>query len=195
MIENIFKQENLFYIFIVIVGLVLLSIIPMSLIVVGLLILLYGFVRIVSKRYIYQNSTNILSLIDGVVEAIDTQNNTTTIYCKTNLYRPYKALAPCDANMDIISYQKGANLPPFSYKANLLNEQIKVAFDDIEVKFLSGVCNLPIKHLISMKVSQGDELFVFIDGLAIVTFDNTKYNLKVKIKDKLIAGQTLLCEL
>jgi hypothetical protein len=46
-----------------------------------------------------------------------------------------------------------------------------------------------------MKVSQGDELFVFVDGLVIVTFDNTKYNLKVKIKDKLIAGQTLLCEL
>jgi phosphatidylserine decarboxylase len=73
----------------------------------------------------------IVSPIDGKVIAIDIVDNKKLIYLKVSLLNNHKLVAPIDANMQIVHFKKGLNLPSYMYKAKKLNEQLTIKFNDI----------------------------------------------------------------
>ena len=143
--------------------------------------------------YIFTNSNNILSPIDGVITAIDYQDGKKNIYCKINICDTHVVRAPQDGELKIEKYQHGLNLSPNSYKGGLLNEQITFKFDSIKLKLISGMCNPKIQYLKKIKVDQGENFALFFDGMAVIAVDKDK-EIFVKIGDKLKSGQTMICK-
>jgi phosphatidylserine decarboxylase len=143
------------------------------------------------NRHIFANKRNILSPVDGKVMAIDNIHGKQKIYCKVNPCNTHIVRAPSSGTFKIKKYQYGLNLNPNSYKANMLNEQIIVKFDNLKLKFISGICNPTIEFINKKYANQGDSLGLFIDGIVIITIKN-KNNLLINIGDKLTAGQTTI---
>ncbi len=143
------------------------------------------------KRHIYRNSNSILSPVDGTIEAIDFQDGMQKIYIKVSLCDAHKVIAPLDAQVKVKKYQHGLNLKPNSHKASLLNEQMIVLFNDLELKFISGICNTDIKMITKEQVSQGEQIGLFLDGIVIITVNN-KQNIQVKIGDKIKYGEEII---
>ncbi len=149
------------------------------------------------SRYIFANSQNILSPVDGVVTAIDSGDEGHKIYCKVSLTGSHKVLAPIGGKLDIKRSQKGLNLDPNSFKASLLNEQAELELANEEshkklsLKLIAGKCNTAIEFSSNENVEQGEAIAVLVDGAAVVTL-GVDVPLNVKIGDKLKAGQTNL---
>jgi len=150
-----------------------------------------------TKRYIYENSDSILSPIDGKVIAIDKIDDKLKIYCKVSLCDNHIVRAPFTSEMKIKKYNKGLNLNPNTLKANSLNEQITYKFSsedketNLKLKLVSGFFNIGIDKIQNAKLSQGDEILFFIDGIAIITIKE-ECNLLVNIGDKISSGQSVL---
>jgi len=144
-----------------------------------------------TNRHIFANTDNVLAPTDGKVIAIDKFENKQKIYCKVNLCDSHVVKAPIDAQMKIKKQKHGLNLSPSSCKGKLLNEQVVIKFDNIKLKLISGLCNISMEKLESRDIIQGENICVFLDGIAEITIkDNC--DLLVNIGDKLTAGQTLL---
>lgn len=142
-------------------------------------------------RHIFTNTQSVLAPIDSVVTAIDTIDGKFQIYCKVSLLDNHLLRAPIDANMKIKKYRRGLNLNATSYKASLYNEQIVLKFDDIKLKLISGLCNMKMKRINESKVTQGDKISVFLDGMVVITVPKSE-DLLINIGDKLRSGQTIL---
>ncbi|MEA2019813.1 MAG: hypothetical protein U9N59_15385 [Campylobacterota bacterium] len=142
-------------------------------------------------RHIFENSKSLLSPIDGKIIAIDYTNGKQKIYCKVNLCNNHILRAPQNGDIKIKKYQHGLNLNPNSYKANILNEQIVIKFDNLKLKLISGICNRKIEYVDKEYAKQGENIGLFLDGIAVMTVKK-EYLLMVKIGDKLIAGQTII---
>ena len=143
------------------------------------------------KRHVFSNKNSVLSPIDAKVIAIDNVNGKQQVYCKVNLCNTHILRAPTSGKIKIRKYQHGLNLNPNSYKASILNEQITVKFNDLKLKLISGFCNTKIEFTQKEIVNQGDDIGLFIDGLAILTIKK-EYKLLVNIGDSLKASQTIL---
>lgn len=142
-------------------------------------------------RHIFENSNSILSPIDGQIIAIDYDNVEQKIYCKVNLCNNHILRAPQNGDIKIKKYQYGLNLNPNSYKANILNEQIVIKFDNLKLKLISGICNTKIEYIEKENLKQGENIGLFLDGIAVMTVKNEDL-LMVKIGDNLTAGQTII---
>ncbi len=150
-----------------------------------------------TKKYIYENSDSILSPIDGKVIAIDKIDDKLKIYCKVSLCDNHVVRAPFTCEMKIKKYHKGLNLNPNTLKANSLNEQITYKFSsedkktNLKLKLVSGFFNVGIEETQKAKLSQGDEISFFIDGIAVITVKD-ECNLLINIGDKISSGQSVL---
>lgn len=156
-----------------------------------MLTLFVGYVFRNSSRYIHENSKSVLSPIDGKVIAIDTINGKTKIYCKVSLCGDHTVRAPFTSSINIKKFQHGVNLHPNSEKAKLLNEQIVVKFDDLKIRFISGLCNITLQKPEAQSYQQGDSVFTFVDGMVVITIKNTN-KLLLTVGEKLLSGQTIL---
>ncbi len=143
------------------------------------------------NRVIFKNKNAILSPIDGKVSAIDVVNGKKIIYCKVSPCGTHIVRSPSDTNIKIKNKINGLNLNPNSYKANILNEQITFKFANMKLKLISGICNPKIEYTEDTNVLQGEQVAVFIDGLAVITVKNS-IQLEINIGDKLTAGQSVL---
>lgn len=157
-----------------------------------LVTLFIGYIFKNKSRHIYANTTSILSPIDGKVIAIDNSHGKTKLYCKVNLFDDHIVRAPIASDLQVKKFQHGINLDPNSVKSKLLNEQIVLKFDDLKIRFISGLCNIALhKPDETISYQQGDSLFTFIDGIVIITIKHNN-NLAINIGDKLLSGQTIL---
>lgn len=143
------------------------------------------------NRVIFKNENAILSPVDGKVSAIDIVDGKKIIYCKVTPCDTHIVRSPSDTTIEIKSYKNGLNLNPNSYKASLLNDQIVFKLSNLELKLISGICNPKIDYTEDKNVLQGEPIAVFIDGLAVITVENS-IQLDVSIGDKLTAGQSVL---
>lgn len=143
------------------------------------------------NRVIFKNENAILSPVDGKVSAIDIEDGKKIIYCKVTPCDTHIVRSPSDTTIEIKSYKNGLNLNPNSYKASLLNDQIVFKLSNLELKLISGICNPKIDYTEDKNVLQGEPIAVFIDGLAVITVENS-IQLDVSIGDKLTAGQSVL---
>ena len=143
------------------------------------------------NRVIFKNENSVLSPIDGRVSAIDFVDGNKKIYCKVTPCDTHVVRAPSDTNIKIKNHKNGLNLNPSSYKASILNETITFIFPNIELKLISGICNPKINYTEDSNALQGEPITMFIDGLAVITVDDS-VNLDVNIGDKLTAGQSVL---
>lgn len=146
----------------------------------------------VSNRHTFSNSEHIISPVDGEVMAIDHIDGKQNIYCKVGLCDTHVVKAPVDGHMKIKEYRHGLNLNPNSYKGSMLNEQLILKFHKLKLKLLSGHCNPTIEYSKETEVKQGDDIAIFVDGIAIITLKE-KRKLDISIGDKLIAAQTIIC--
>lgn len=150
-----------------------------------------------TKRYIYENSENILSPIDGRIIAVDRIDDKLKIYCKVSLFDNHVVRAPFSGEMKVKKYHKGLNLNPSTLKAQTLNEQITYKFhsDDkrtsLKLKLISGFFNIGIDKTEDTKISQGDNISFFTDGIAVITIKE-QYKLLVSIGDQISSGQSVL---
>jgi phosphatidylserine decarboxylase len=142
-------------------------------------------------RHIFSNTQNILAPIDGTITAIDNTNGKYKIYCKVGILNNHVLRSPIDGELKVKKYKRGLNLNPNTYKASLYNEQIVLKFDNLKLKLISGLCNHNMKRVKECKVSQGDKIAVFLDGLAIITIPKDN-ELMINVGDKLTSGQTIL---
>lgn len=146
-------------------------------------------------RDIFVNTQNILSPIDGEVMAIDIVNNKKKIYCKKNIFQSAKFLSPVKGEVKTTFFQKGINLNPNSFKASILNEQLRLTISNedfsLQLDLISGKFNTPLENNISDLVDQGEYIITFFDGVTVITLDEN-IELNVKLGDKLKAGQTKL---
>lgn len=153
-----------------------------------------------TTRYIYENSSNILSPIDGKVIAIDNKHHKTKIYIQVCLLNNHNIRAPFKSSCKIKHKQFGLNLDPSSYKGSLLNEQVKMKFSSIDyenknlkMKLVSGFFN-PSITLNNNEISeQGETIGLFIHGIAELTLDNAM-DISVSINEKVKAGQTIISQ-
>lgn len=141
--------------------------------------------------HIFENSHSILSPIDGKVIAIDYINGKQKIYCKVSLCNKHTLRAPQNGSFKIKKHNYGLNLNPNSYKANILNEQVIIKFKNLKLKLISGICNQNIEFIENRKVTQGENIGLFVEGIAIITVKQESL-LMVKIGDKLTAAQTII---
>ena len=143
------------------------------------------------SRHIFENSKSILSPIDGKIIAIDCVDGKQKIYCKVNLCNNHILRAPQSGNFKIKKYHHGLNLNPNSYKANILNEQITIKFKNLKLKLISGICNQTIEYSEKTEAMQGENIGLFLDGIAIMTVKEN-FSLMIDIGDKVTAGQTII---
>ncbi|MEA3512325.1 MAG: phosphatidylserine decarboxylase [Campylobacterota bacterium] len=148
------------------------------------------------SRYIYSNSNSVLAPIDGKVIAIDkSSNNKTKIYLDVSLCDEHIVKSPFDGSVIVKKEQNGLNLNPSSFKANILNEQTVLKFQNektsMKIKLISGVFNIKSKFINCENLLQGDKVGVFINGIALITLQNENKPL-VKIGDKIKSGQTIV---
>ena len=134
----------------------------------------------------------IVSPVGGRVEAIDYIDNKTKIYIKVSLCSNFKAIAPQDSSMEVIKFQRGLNLDPFSYKAKLLNEQISLQFESCRVDFISGMCNKSINFIDNSTVYRTQKLGIFFHGLVVLSLDSST-KIDLKILQKIKAGD-IICK-
>ncbi|MEA3290520.1 MAG: hypothetical protein U9Q04_10120 [Campylobacterota bacterium] len=144
------------------------------------------------NRNIFKNSSNILSPVDGTVEAIDHKSGKTKIYINISLCDQHTLRSPIDTELKITKVQNGLNLDPYTFKGSKLNEQIKFKFNDkLKLKLIGGFFNSAFSYTKKHNIEQGEPIAIITNGLAILTIDNS-YDLKIKLSDKLISGQTLI---
>jgi hypothetical protein len=149
------------------------------------------------QKYIYENSDSVLSPINGKIVAIDKIDGKLKIYCKISLWDDHVIRSPFLGELKVKKYYKGLNLNPNTLKAKSLNEQIIYKFhsDDqktsLKLKLLSGICNVSIDKIEDIKLSQGERVSFFIDGIAIITIKE-ECDLLVNIGDKVSSGQSIL---
>lgn len=136
-------------------------------------------------------TNNILSPVSGKIEAIDYIDDHIKIYCKTNICNSFVVKSPATSKIQILDFQNGLNLKVNSYKASLLNEQVTYKFDNFTLKLIGGFCNANFKFTKKENVMQGEKLATLLDGMAILSINNT-YDVNVALNDKLVAGQTVL---
>lgn len=154
-----------------------------------------------TSRHVFENNQSILSPIDGKVLAIDKLEDKVQLYIKVSLCSNHNLRAPFNGKLEIVNTKHGVNLDPNTPKGRLLNEQVDMKFinDDtselLSIKLISGFCNpaIELKEGID-KVSQGDKIGFFIDGLVIITLDKNKESL-VKIGDKIKASQSIIAKI
>lgn len=140
-----------------------------------------------SKTEVNYNDNNIYSPISGKVIAID--NN--KIYIKKNLCDNLKLTAPIKSQYKLISVKNGLNLDSLSYRANYLNTQAEIEFNDIKIKIIAGLCNGNLNLNPSSKLSQGEEFGILIDGLVVIEY-NCESNIKIKLNEQVKANKTIL---
>jgi phosphatidylserine decarboxylase len=150
-----------------------------------------------SSRHIFENSAHILSPIDGKVIAIDKCDDKTKIYIQKSFLGESSVRAPFEGNIEVEKYQHGVNLDPNSYKANLLNEQIKFKLTlkenedkSIKIKLISGFFNPSIDNIKHENVVQGEGLGVFAHGIVVLTIKEN--NMDININDSVKSGQTVI---
>ena len=143
------------------------------------------------NRVIFKNENAILSPIDCTVSAIDIVDGDKVIYCKVSPCDTHIVRSPSDTVIEIKNKRNGLNLNPNSFKANILNEQMTFVFTNMKLKLISGICNPRIEYTEDTNALQGEQIAIFIDGLAVITIDNN-IELDVNIGDKLTAGQSVL---
>ena len=137
--------------------------------------------------------SKIFSPIDGKIVAIDKTKNKQKIVIDVSMCNTHLVTAPKSANMIMKNYKNGLNLNHNTYKAKKLNNQTTLKFNDIKVKFISGICNPKINFINSIEVELGDEIGVFMQGLVIVELPLT-YNIEVSLNEKVYSNKTLLCK-
>jgi len=142
-------------------------------------------------RHIFKNTQSVLAPIDGRVTAIDKVNGKYKIHCKVGLLDNHVLRAPVDGVLKMKKYRHGLHLNPNTHRASLYNEQMVLSFGDLKVKLISGLCNNNIKRVAEKKISQGDKISVFIDGMVVITIQD-KNDLLINIGDKLTSGQSIL---
>jgi len=138
-----------------------------------------------------RNDSEILSICDGTINTIDYNKTQTILYINVTPFNNHILISPIDANLKILKYKNGLNLNPNSFKANKLNEQLVIAMNDIEIEFLSGVCNNKI-NIQEKEFIKGDKLGVFLNGIIKITFNSNNIKLNVNIGDKIQSGQTVI---
>ncbi|MBT3280729.1 MAG: hypothetical protein HOF69_06890 [Campylobacteraceae bacterium] len=144
-----------------------------------------------TKREIKRDGTEILSIIDGTVDAIDKSIETTKVYINVSILDSHILRAPIDAQMISQNHINGLNLNPNSFKATKLNESLDLNFDNINVNLLSGICNNKL-DIHSSNVVKGDEIGLFLNGVVTLTFKNKDIKLNINLGDKVKAGQTVI---
>ncbi len=152
-----------------------------------------------TARYIYENSSNILSPIDGKVIAIDHKKHSCKIYVQVCLLNSHNILSPFNTTAKVKLKQYGTNLDPSSYKGSLLNEQIKIKFastdfedKSIKLRLISGFFNPSISINIKENYQQGEKIGVFVNGIAEITLKDLEPS--VAINDRIKAGQTIISQ-
>ena len=146
------------------------------------------------SRNNFSNNNNFFSPVDGKVIAIDKTKNKQKIYIKVSLCNTHLVTAPSNSKMVIHKIKNGLNLPCNTYKAKKFNNQITLKFDNIKVKFISGICNSNINFINPIELKLGDEIGLFMQGLVIIELPlNT--NIEVNLNDKVYSNQTLLTKL
>jgi len=162
-----------------------------------------GYTFVVILLFIYRNpsinnfskdTNNFFSPVDGKIIAIDKTKNKQKIYINVSICNTHLVTSPKDCTMSIHKIKNGLNLPCNTYKAKKLNNQITLKFDNIKVKFISGICNNEINFINPIKLKLGDEIGLFMQGLVIIELPlNT--NLEVNLNNKVYSNKTLITKL
>ena len=154
------------------------------------LILLFVY-RNPSRNNFTNDKNNIFSLVDGKIISIDKSKNKVKLYINVSMCNTHLVTAPKTSFMNIKSIKSGLNLDASTYKARKLNNQIILKFDNMKVRFISGLCNTELNFINAIDVKAGDELGIFLQGLVIVEL-NINSKLEVKLNDKVYANKTIL---
>jgi phosphatidylserine decarboxylase len=146
-----------------------------------------------TSRHIYTNKEHILSPVDGKIEAIDYKDNQVEIYCKIDPMGLKTVKSPVNGDIIFKTLKHGLNLSPWSYKGDMLNTQALIEMENINIRFIAGLCNFSLMITDQIEVSQGDDILIANDGVVKITLK--KYNdFHLNIGDKVTAGQTILAK-
>lgn len=158
--------------------------------VLVLVAIFLGFVYRNPERYVYRNETQILSPVDGTVDAIDGNR----IFVDMSLCNCSVVRMPEDGMFTILEKHNGIAMSPFMPKAKLLNERVIVVFNKLRLEFLSGCFNDTYEfYNQGFDLSKGDRIGSFVNGLAILTLDESMEPC-VKLGQKIKAAETTLCQ-
>lgn len=148
--------------------------------------------------YIYRNPSNtqmqvsdIVSVCDGTISAIDRVNDKNVIYIQLGLCDTHILRAPISSTFKIVEKRNGVNLNNDSFMANQLNEKITLKFDKIKISLLANKYNLKTVIDEPKKLSQNERFGVMVQGEVKITLPK-KSICKVKIGQKVYAGSTVL---
>lgn len=146
------------------------------------------------ERYVYRDENEILSPIDGVVDAIDYNQKGTQIWISKRLRDVSVVRMPEDGKYEVFFRRNGISVNPYMLKARILNEAVSVRFKSFELTILNGFFGekIDIKNDNS-NFSKGDRIGSFLNGEVFLTLEK-KFVPLVKIGDKIKASETALCK-
>ena len=147
------------------------------------------------ERYVYRNENEILSPIDGTIEALDISEAGTKVWIYKSLSDASVVRMPDDGKFEIIDRRNGVNVDPFMLKARILNEYAKLKFDNFELELFGGLFGEKFEFIkFEDKLSKGDRIGSFVNGLCFVTLQKD-FAPSVYIGQKVKAGETPICAL
>jgi len=159
------------------------------------------------RRKSPSGATLVLAPADGRVVAID-EELTDDYVGQTKLVSIFLSLLdvhinriPFAGKIKDLSYTKGRFLPAFNPKASFSNENLVTCIENGELRFkvkqISGLlARRIINHLkVGAKVQKGERFGMIKFGSRVDLYLPAEVNLKVKLNQKVKAGETIMAEL
>lgn len=159
-----------------------------------LIALFFVFIYRNPERYISREDGEILSPVDGIVDAIDFVDDKYKILISKRLSDVSVLRMPEDGKYEIYFRRNGTNVNPYMPKARILNETICLRFKSFEITILNGLFGEKFDIVQNdSNFSKGDRIGSFVNGEVFLTLEK-KFIPLVKIGEKLKAGETAICK-
>lgn len=159
-----------------------------------MLSIFFGYLYRNPERYIYRNNGELLSPIDGMVDAIDSVNGKIRIYVNVSLCGVKVLRIPNDGEFSVKFTRFGCSLNPNMPKAKKLNQMSTLEFKEFSMDLICGIFgeNIDIYNE-NRTLSKGDRIGNFTDGLAII-YLNDGYVSNVKLGEQIKAGESVIAQ-
>jgi phosphatidylserine decarboxylase len=149
--------------------------------------------------YIYRNTyrkikridKEIISIVDGTINAIDINKKITKVYISVSILDSHTLRAPIDGQIICHNQTNGLNLNPNSFNALKLNSFIDLSINNIDINFLSGLYGNNLE-IYNSNVIKGDHIGLFLNGIVTMSFKSKDIKLNINIGDKIKSGQTVI---
>jgi phosphatidylserine decarboxylase len=153
------------------------------------------------KRNINRNENNVLSPCDGRVLEVKQENGSSVLRVFLSVFNVHMQRAPVSGKITEVVYRPGKFLPAMDPEAHKVNEQNTFKLESPKGQFLiKQIAGIIARRVVAWKkagdtVEQGQPIGFIKFGSQVDLQIPGNVEFLVKKNDKVVAGETVICEL